>query len=59
MGKMRLPLKKSAIYDQSLGDIKVVHVWNLTWKSGAKKIDTFYESQVENESLKAFWLGYS
>lgn len=32
-------------------DIKAVQRCNLTWKSGAKRIDIFHESRVENESL--------
>lgn len=32
-------------------DIKTVQGCNLMWKSGAKRIDIFHESQVENESL--------
>lgn len=52
-GKMRLPLKKSAINDQSQVTLKLCRGGhNLTWKSGAKRMDIFHESQVENESLQ-------
>lgn len=59
MGKNEITIEEKCYIWPVASDIKVVHGWNLTWKSGAKKMDTFYESQVENESLKEFWWGYS
>lgn len=33
-------------------DFKAVQRHNPTWKSGAKRMDIFHKSQVENESLR-------